>query len=226
MNKINFQLVIVAAFLASLAASGCVTFPNDNLAKVGRLPDKSAHQHRPSVYLQAKAYGELLTDGKAPVESASHTQRFKEVVDNTTKNTTLFRTYTMDEFKAREMDYGIKLELQIFIDQGKQAVSGTIIGLTLGIIPAPLTENYRLTVTVLDRESRLVNSFDVEDSVTTWIGILVIPLMGHGSQSPNTVIHQVWENMVRTAYKKLAEQNILRYAQQPAQSDLHPALAL
>ena len=124
----------------------------------------------------------------------------------------MFGNYTLDPFKGREMDYTVKLELLNHGSSGAAAVSGIITGLSLFIIPGAATDNYRLTATVTDRSGRKLATYELNDAVTTWIGIWFIPLMG---KSPATVVPAVWENMVKTVFQNIANDKLMQYSFMP-----------
>jgi hypothetical protein len=196
MRKVTFKLLatsIVVLFLAN----GCASFPQHGVPMVEKLPDKSVYATKPSVFLDVKMSVGTTGSKNPAAENRLGTGKFKEVVDKVARDCGMFSTYTLDPFKGRDMDYTIKLEL---LDHGNPVaagVSGFISGLTLLIIPAAATDNYRLTATVFERDGRTLSSYEINDSVTTWIGIWFIPFMGN---SPSSVVPAVWENMVKKVF--------------------------
>ena len=78
-------------------------------------------------------------------------------------------------------------------------------------------DHYKLTAKVTDRNGTIIKTYEVNDKVTTWIGIWVIPFMGN---SANKIVPKVWENMVKTVYQKMDQDKLMPYAQLPWQNRL------
>ena len=211
MIKSIIKLISTTALLA-VFASGCASFPADGVPPVGKLPDKSAFRNKPSVFLDAKLTTDMSGGKNAPAENKPGTDRFKEVVEKATKDSNMFGNYTMDPFKGRDMDYTVKLELLNHGSSGAAAASGFITGLSLFIIPGAATDHYKLTAAVTDRSGRKLATYELNDSVKTWIGIWFIPLMG---KSPATVVPEVWENMVKTVFQNISNDKLMQYSFMP-----------
>ena len=214
------KLISTTALLA-IFASGCASFPNNGVPTVDKLPDKSAFRNKPSIFLDAKMTVDMSGGKNAPAENKPGTDKFKEMVEKATKDSNMFGNYTLDPFKGREMDYTVKLELLNHGSSGAAAVSGFITGLSLFIIPGAATDHYKLTAAVTDRSGRKLATYELNDSVKTWIGIWFIPFMG---KSPATVVPEVWENMVKTIFQNISNDKLMKYSFMP--NDDHRIAAL
>lgn len=93
---------------------------------------------------------------------------------------------------------------------------GFISGLTLTVIPAAATDNYVLRASVLDKAGNVMKKYEYRSHVTTWIGLIFIPMMAY---SPQTVVPEHWENMIKRAYEQIIKDNMLRYSALPSATD-------
>lgn len=214
--KTGFRLMAVLTAVTVLA-SGCATFKDSEFPVVEKLPDKSAFANKPSVFINAKFYQDRTEDVSNPVEAPLGMGQIKSVAEKVTKESGLFSKYSLDPFNARDMDYQIKIDMINHVPNlGAAMAMGFISGFTFGVIPAAATDNYVLRASVLDKSGNVIKKYEYRSHVTTWIGLIFIPMMAY---SPQTVIPEHWENMVKRAYEQIVKDNMLRYSAVPGMTD-------
>ncbi len=208
---------ISVVLAAALLMGGCASFPDSEVPKIEKLPDKSAFQNKPSVFVDAKTYLDRTDELTNSIENPLAVGPFKAAAEKATKESNLFSKYTMDPFNGKDMDYVIKLEMINHApNMGMAFVSGFITGFSLFIIPGGATDHYVLRAKVLDKGGNSIKSYEYRSSVTTWIGIWFLPFVGN---SPQTVVPEHWGNMVKRAYQQIINDNLLRYSARPVERE-------
>lgn len=205
------RVAAALVLLSFMALGGCATYHLEKTGQAGQLPDTSGYKQRPSVYVDAHVYFGSSPDAEDAPENKAGTELFRTSVDKVVKDSNLFASHSLDS--ADGADYTIELKMMNHGDKGAAAAVGFVTGLTLGVIPGAATDNYRLTATVTDKSGKQVGQYVVDDAVKTWIGIWFLPVMG--GHLPKDVVPMVWENMVRTAFKQMADDRAIRYAALP-----------
>lgn len=208
----KFNAVFRSLVVVSMAAAfvGCASFPDKELPKVDKLPDKSAFRNKPSVYVDVKFFTDMSGEARnKPVENAMVIGHYKPVVDKVTKESKLFSRYSLEPMNARDMDYVVKLEMTNWGSPGKAMAAGLVTGLSLFVIPTAATDNYSLVAKVQDKSGRELRRYEVNTSVTTWIGIWLLPMAGN---SPGSVVPEVWAQMLKNVYQKMATDGTLQYS--------------
>lgn len=196
-------------FLLAFLSLGCtISIAQNKLPTLAKLPDRSAIPNKPSAYLDVKFLVDL-SGGKQPAfEHPPATAKLKEIVEKVTKDSGLFSRYTFEPFFAKDAEYYIKIEMLNHGSAGAAAGAGFFSGLTFGIIPGGVTDHYKLTGKVVDRNGKELAAYELEDAVDSWIGIWFVP--GVGSR-PHEVVPAVLENMVKTLYWRIANDKVLGY---------------
>jgi len=208
------RLIPMAVF-AALLLGGCASFPDSEFPRVEKLPDRSTFKNKPSVYVDVKTFMDQTEDLSKTIENPAAVGHFKSSVEKVTKESGLFSKYTLDPFQGKEMDYVVKLEMINHVPNiGGAVVSGFITGFTLFVIPGAATDHYVLRAKVQDKGGSTIKSYEYRSSVTTWFGIWLLPFAGN---SPQTVIPEHWEYMVKRAYEQIINDNLMRYSALPAE---------
>lgn len=208
----KFNAVFRSVAVVSVAAVfvGCASFPDKELSKIERLPDKSTFRNKPSAYVDVKFFTDMSGEERnKPVENAMVLGHYKPVVEKVTKESNLFSRYSLEPTNARDMDYVIKLEMTNWGSPGKAMAAGLVTGLTLFVIPSAATDNYSLVARVQDKSGRELRRYEVNTKVTTWVGIWLLPMAGN---SPGSVIPEVWSQMLKNVYQKMATDGTLKYS--------------
>jgi hypothetical protein len=196
--------IVGSGFLLAAFSSGCsISIPQNKLPTPVELPDRFAMTARPSAFLDVKFLADLSGGERPAFEHPPATAKFRELVDKVTRESGLFVRYT---FEAEEQDYGIKMHMLNYGSAGAAVAAGFLSGATLGIIPGEVTDNYRLTVKVTDRNGQELKTYEFEDAVDTWIGIWFPP--GVGSQTEE-VVPALFENMLKHAYRAICDDKLL-----------------
>lgn len=202
------RIITIAGLLALTLLSGCASFPQEEVAKVEKMPDMSNYQNKPSVYIDYHFYRGEPGSAKAVEVSRAKEQLMPEV-KRVIEESKLFSSVTYDEFQKGKVDYVIRISHYNHGDVGSAAVMGFITGLTLGVIPSAATDNYTMNVEVLDRQGKSLTNNSSKDAVKTWLGIWFIPAM---SNTPEKAIKGTLENQLRHALNELLKSNSLKYS--------------
>jgi hypothetical protein len=207
-KQLTGRVAIVAGTV--LLVAGCAIFPDKQLPEVTTLPNKSQFASRPSVALDVKYRMDPKGgEGGAPTENVQMTANLKGIVEEITKESTLFSRHSMDAFDAKNMDYSVKLELIERADMGPALVGAIITGLSLYIIPSKVSVEYELNATVSDRNGAKLKSYQLKDGLSMWQGIVFLPF---GEKSLAETPKRIVGNMVKNLYQGMANDNVLRYS--------------
>lgn len=196
--------------IAMSMLSGCATFSGKENPEIEKLADKSSFSRKPSVSIDVKYVAGSTNSTMTPVENQKATEKLKSIVQQVSTTSDFFSQFSLDPFTSKDMDYTIKMEMLNHGSEGAAAISGFITGLSLFLIPASATDHFKLTANVMDRNGTIIKTYEVNDKVTTWIGIWFVPFMGSSSDE---VVLKVWENMVKTIYQRIDQDKLMLYAQ-------------
>jgi hypothetical protein len=201
--KVLLKIIGSAVLLAALLSGCSISIPQNKLPTLGKLPDRSAVTDRPSAFLDVRFLGDLSGGEKPAFEHPPGTAKFRELVDKVTKESGLFSRYT---FEPGDADYRIKMDMLDYGSAGAAVAAGVVSGATLGVIPGAVTDNYRLTVKVADRNGSALKTYEFEDAIQSWIGIWFVPGVAGRTEE---VFPAVFENMLRHAYQKICDDKLL-----------------
>lgn len=203
-NRYFFSALTIALVLLS----GCATFKQNEIAQVDALPDVSQYQNKPSVFVDFQFFrGEPGSDEAKVVPPAR--KQMQPVIEEALRDSALFESYTFDEQEKENTDYTIRINVYNHGNAGAAAALGFISGFTFGVIPAAATDNYTVTAEALDRQGEVISKLQNKDSVTTWIGLWFIPMMGN---TPKQAASDTLENQVHDLLKTLVENKTLQYS--------------
>ena len=202
------KALLVVCLLVLSAMTGCASFPQKELAKVGKMPDVSQYKNKPSVYIGFKFLRGNPGDPKA-VEVNAVKDKIMPMLEKSINEMGLFSSVTFDEFKKDSTNYTIKLSYYNHGDVGPAAISGFITGLTLFIIPGAATDNYTLVAQIIDRNGQVVKAYQNKDSITTWMGWIFVPVMGN---TPEKALQATLDNQLREVLKKIIENGQIQYS--------------
>lgn len=201
------KLACLLMACAALLLSGCASFRNNELADVGKLPDVSRYANKPSVFVETHLF--RGDPGQASMEILTIKEKLNASLKHTLDESAVFSKYSFDEKDRATSDYIIRLDIYNHGDFGLAAVAGFISGLTLTVIPAAATDNYTLQAKLLDNKGNLINTSTNKDSITTWIGILFLPMAGN---TPEKALFGTLDNQVKAVLKELIESGKLKYS--------------
>ena len=205
MYKRFFQTLLVLVVSAYLGA--CASFHNEEVAAVDELPDVSSYQNKPTVYIDLKLFHGDPASGKG-TEVPQARDMVLPAVEEMLKSKGIFSEYTFDQFKQDEMDYKLTLHFYNHGNAGAAAVSGFLCGFTFGVIPAAATDNYTLKAALTEGGSEIA-ALENKDSMTTWMGLWFIPMMGH---SPKSTAQALLVNQVKAVLEEMIENKQLKYS--------------
>jgi hypothetical protein len=202
-KKWSFVFLICAVALLS----GCASFRNYELAEVGKLPDVSQFNNKPSVFVESHFYrGE---PGSRGAEVLAVKDKIQEIIRKSLDESALFSKHSFNDADKAASDYIIKVDIYNHGNSGLAAIAGFISGLTFGLIPAAATDNYTLLVKLCDKSGTVMSEATNKDSITTWIGLWFIPAMGN---TPEKALTGTLDNQLRSVLKKLFESGKLKYS--------------
>jgi hypothetical protein len=198
-----------ALALVPLLAGACASFPEDRMPKVTDVPSQARFANRPSVYVPLRFMVDL-SGGEGPGhENSGPLPMLRELVEKTAKDAALFRSLTFESFQAGGVDHVLQLEILNYGSGGKAAAAGFITGITLFIVPTAATDNYKLTAKLFDGNGQLLKSYSYDDAFVTWLGIWLLPVAGN---TPKSAMEEVLGNMIRTLFRDILKDDLLRYS--------------
>ncbi|UFS63597.1 hypothetical protein LOH54_05555 [Sulfurimonas sp. HSL-3221] len=200
---------VIGALLLALAFSGCTAVQNHEVAKLETFSDVSHYEHKPSAYINIHGFHGDPESGSAS-EITQATDELKPVVQRIIDESKLFSSYTFDASKQQDVDYTITLNLYNHGNEMLAMLSGFITGFSFFIIPGGGTDNYTLQLKAVATADNTETTVQNRDSVTTWVGIWFIPMMGNGIREATD---ETLENQLRDALQKLFESGALEYSQ-------------
>ncbi|MGH0038483.1 MAG: hypothetical protein ACQGVK_25900 [Myxococcota bacterium] len=179
---------------------GCATFPGGELQDPRPMALEPAGEE-PTAYILPT----FKTDLGTPVENTQALGVFKNAIEKATTTVGLFSEFTFEAYRAREMDYIVKLEMTNSADIGSAMLAGFITGLTLFVIPSYATDVYSLRAEVLNQNDEQLATYSLDSFVRTWFGIWLLPAAG---RSPRKEVPLHLERMVANAYGQFLESGI------------------
>ncbi|PAS92368.1 MAG: hypothetical protein CGU29_11985 [Candidatus Dactylopiibacterium carminicum] len=139
---------------------------------------------------------------KAVVEWLHMKEKLHALTTSAIEESGLLSELSMNEEEKGNFSNRIRVDVYNHGDQGAAAVFGFISGLTLGVIPAAATDNYTVKVVLLDREGKELKSSTSKDSVTTWIGLIFIPMAGN---TPEIAVTETIKNQIKLGFRDLVD---------------------
>ncbi|WP_404357041.1 hypothetical protein [Methylotuvimicrobium sp. KM1] len=193
---------------ASLIFSGCASFPDHKIAKVEDISISQEYAaNKPSVYIPITFLTNLSSgDEKGYVESAAPLPTLKRLIEKMANDLSLFKDYSFETFQAQNMDFVLKIEMLNHGSSGKAVGAGLITGLTLFVIPSVATDNYTLTGKVYDKSGKLLKTYSYEDSMSTWIGLWLLPVAGN---TLSDAVDETFSNMLKALFRDILNDKIL-----------------
>lgn len=194
--------------LVCLLMVGCASFPAEKTASVKPV-NVSGYQNKPSVFVSTKFF---TGDPKSanPAENAYAANHVRPIIEKAFKNTGYFSRVSTDIVDQDKSDYTMEVTVHNYGNGGLGFLSGFISGLTLGIIPGAATDNYQVSIKLIDRSSDApVATVSNDDAITTWIGIWLLPFAGN---TPTEALETTLNNQVKAAVTHLVEGKKLRYS--------------
>ena len=76
-------------------------------------------------------------------------------------------------------------------------------------MPTAVTDNYKLNAKLFDGKGQLLKSYSYDDAFVTWFGIWLLPVAG---KTPNSAMEEVLGNMIRTLFRDILNDELLRYS--------------
>ncbi|MBI4606851.1 MAG: hypothetical protein HY721_33210 [Planctomycetes bacterium] len=181
--------------LAGAPSSGCISVAGDKLPEYGPALARGGERRNPKTVA-------LTTNWRADISGAASTSSeasgyFEKAALDAFERSGSFRGVS----SGGEADAYVELDM---LNTGRS--SGALVllcGFTFGLIPAWATDEYHLSVEVLDGKGRRLDEFVVEDEMTTYFQLFL--LFGMPFASPGSVVHKVHENMLLNAAARVRE---------------------
>jgi hypothetical protein len=138
-----------------------------------------------------------LSGGEQPGHEVSGPlPKIRELVEKTARDAALVRSLTFESFQAAGADHVLQIEITNYGSAGKAAAAGFITGITLFIVPTAATDNYKLTAKLFDGNGQLLKSYS-----------------------------EVLGNMIRTLFRDILKDELLRYSRRGGPGLLEVQLA-
>lgn len=224
----------VALGLVALLATACASFPVKRLPKAHLTPNQERSANKPSVYVplrymflpsgaetppgqEVSSGARIISNSRTPLSGAP-LPSLQQIVAKIAPEAALFRTVTFESFQAREVDYVLQIDVFNYGSVWKAIGAGLITGLTLFMVPAAVTENFKLTAKLFDAGGQLLGTYSYDDAVTTWTAVWLLPAAVAGN-TVESAVRGVCENMMRALFRDLAKDDLLRSKVQGPQSE-------
>lgn len=191
------------AVLAAFALSGCAAFSGNTLPRGASYPAMSLDP-KPSVSVQL-TFRQFLNGSQVTLfrgtAEVGHTNRLVGMLEESG----YFSSVVVGDGPA---DVTLALE---FKNEGSANLGMAFLtGLTLFLVPSWATDNWRLDATATARASGRSQQFHVEEFVTQWQHVLLIPVMPF--KLTPVVTYQVQNDVWRTFIAQLATSGLLQEA--------------
>ena len=177
------------------SASGCIgMMAQGKLEKIDKLPDTSQFSQKPVVYLRTST-------GPAG---------YYDALKRVTQESGLFRAFSFDVADQPQADYTI----DIYGRWGEKEMGFFSFVMMVGCVtpygvPVPIADtSVVLNVYIEDRHGKRLGSYKIEESVSVWCGLGLVPL------APLTITFEgrLWENMIKVLYKKILDDDLFAYS--------------
>ncbi|SDT15224.1 hypothetical protein SAMN05216598_4175 [Pseudomonas asplenii] len=191
----------------ALTLSGCASFTKDEVAPV-KMPSMAAYANKPNVFVKFDFYQGEPKNASA-IEIPQARDALKPQLQKALTDSGLFGRVTLDEFQKQPGDYNLRLKVYNHPPGGGQLAMAFISGFTFTIIPALATDQYTMSLEVLDPQGQALSNSSNHDAINTWIGIWFIPLAG---KTPKAAVDDTFSRQVNALLKQLVESNNLKYS--------------
>jgi len=201
-------VILVVCGALWLIVCSCASFPCRNLPTIDEVIEPPGGPTGVQAYLKLSFRSDLSTDRSNIIENPSGRLLLSEVVDTVTREAHLFEEYTLDSFKADQMDYTLQIDVLHYakISRATASILGFISGLSLCTIPVRARDYYQLTATLRDREGISMGEYRFEQCQSTWFHILLLPFF---FKTPQKATEAVLANLVRNLYQEISDQGVL-----------------
>lgn len=190
-----------ALALAALATlGGCASFPQHQVPTVAK-PAAPYAGPKPSVFITVTHYM-----GENPgTEMRAASDLLRPVVTSTILDSGLVdpTPYAVGD----KTDLKLDVTINNVANAGAAAALGIVGGLTLGVIPVPATDNYKVKLKVSDASGAVVGSTGNQDAVRTWIGWIFLPMAG---KTPEKAVKSTIANQVLSALNDAYASGLLK----------------
>ena len=204
------KIITLCASALILGLAGCASFPQNQIAPVTDMPSVTQYTHKPSVYFDVRFFrGNPDTPNAQPAEVGGAESMARSVVEKQAHDSGLFSSYSFDQSKQADADYTIQLYYYNYGSQGAAFAAGFITGFTFGVIPTAATDHYTLRASLTAKGSTAPQTLSSQDSMSTWIGLWFIPMMGH---TPQKGVQSTLGNMTLAAFKQMITSGQLKYS--------------
>ncbi|KPA95546.1 MULTISPECIES: hypothetical protein [Pseudomonas] len=191
----------------ALTLSGCASFTKDEVAPV-KMPSMAAYSNKPNVFVKFDFYqGEPKSASAVEVPQAR--EMLKPQLQKALTDSGLFGRVTLDEFQKQPGDYNLRLKVYNHPPGGGQLAMAFVSGFTFTLIPALATDQYTMSLEVLDPQGQALSNSSNHDAINTWIGIWFLPL---ASKTPKDAVNDTFGRQVNALLKQMVESNSLKYS--------------
>jgi hypothetical protein len=164
---------------------------------VNELPDTTKYEYKPSVYIKMERCKTSVLGSFCPG---------KGVVSSVTKKSNLFSDYTFDGLLVSEMDYTISIKISD--NSSGPGPFFMLTALTLFIVPDKSTRTISMDAVIIDNHTGMIlKEYDYRELIDMYFSILAFPAFFNSLTAPD----RTKNNMVKTLYKDILEDEILNY---------------
>ena len=191
-------LTIAHLVILSLFATSCASFPEYKLPQVTNFTNFTGSGQLPSIHFDIHPI--LInpvgrTTSASGVFDSTANAKIREIVRRVADESGMLDS----SFDASDVaDYVLQIEIVNNADvSNANGVIGFISGFSLLAIPIVVTDVYIFKATLSVRDAPALKTYEYEDAIETWVGILFLPVVG---KTPQKAFDEVIENMVRTLF--------------------------
>lgn len=187
------------ALVAVATLGGCASFPQHQIPTAAK-PAAPAGA-KPSVIITVTHY--LGENPGTEMRAASDLMR--PVVTSTILESGLVdpTPYAIGD----KTDLKLDVSINNVGNMGAAAALGIVSGLSLGVIPVPATDNYKVKLKVSNAGGHVVGTTTNQDAVRTWIGWIFLPM---AAKTPEKAVKSTIANQVLSALNDAYASGLLK----------------
>lgn len=166
MNKMN---TLFLSLILCTSITGCASFKGEMLSPVQQFPKPQGEKTSIAVNLK---FQQMLNDKPISVMTESGRKALEKKCVKRFLRSGLFSAVGTDL-----QDANLIADISVIDDGQANMGMAFLTGLTLYIVPSSATDTYKLTANITDQKTGKIETIQLEDSVTQWQEILLLPLM-------------------------------------------------
>lgn len=194
---------VLLLVVTGVLLSACASFKNQEVA-VAPLENRTQYETKPSVYIDLKF---VMNGGQSASEDVI--ALVKQDLSQNLINNGIFSEFSFNEVDAEKYDYRLNINIKNHGNTFAATLAGVITGYSAFLIPTFATDNFTVT-TLLFKNGESISAFEEKDSLKTWLGIWMLPVMNN--QQPKDIAREVIQNLISRGLNDLINRGELKYS--------------